>query len=187
MVEVRSVVVLPGRSFGAFVPQLFFPMTAAMRRGAEPVAVSWVAADELDHLTYEEIPSWVADQVAPVVSDRDPATTLVIGKSLGSYAAGLVADLGMPAVWVTPVLVSDEVVGGLRRSTAPFMLVGGTADKLWDTAIAHDLTPHVVEIDGGDHGLFDPGPLERSATNIGVLAAASEAFLDAIVWPNSSQ
>lgn len=187
MVEARTVVVLPGRSFGAYVPQLFFPMVAAMRRGAEPVAVSWSAVDEIDRLAYEHIPSWVADQVAPVVSGRDPATTLVIGKSLGSYAAGLVANLGMPAVWVTPVLVSDEIVGGLRRSTAPFMLVGGTADKLWDSAVARDLTPHVVQIDGGDHGLFDLGPLEKSASNLGLLAAACEEFLDVNVWPNPDQ
>ncbi|HEY9290921.1 MAG TPA: hypothetical protein VIP98_06560 [Microlunatus sp.] len=113
--------------------------------------------------------------------------TLVIGKSLGSYAAGLVADLGLPAVWVTPVLISDEIVGGLRRSTVPFMLVGGTADDLWDSAVARDLTPHVVEIDGGDHGLFEPGPLERSAKNIGVLAAACEEFLDGSVWPDLGQ
>ncbi|HEY9290922.1 MAG TPA: hypothetical protein VIP98_06565 [Microlunatus sp.] len=57
MVDVRTVVVLPGRSFGAYAPQLFFPMMAAMRRGAEPVAVSWSSAEELDRLALEQIPS----------------------------------------------------------------------------------------------------------------------------------
>lgn len=186
MVDARSVVVLPGRMFGAHVPQLFFPMIAAMRRGAQPIAVSW-AAEVVDGLPAEQVPSWVASQVSPVVVGCDAATTVVIGKSLGSYAAGLVAELGIPAIWVTPVLTSDEVVSGLRRSVVPFMLAGGTADSLWDSAVARDLTPHVVEIDGGDHGLFDPGPLDRSAKNIGVLAAACEQFLDEVVWPNTGR
>lgn len=186
MADARSVVVLPGRTFGAYVPQLFFPMVAAMRRGAEPIAVSW-ATDVVDGLPSEQVPSWVASQVSPVIVGCDPATTVVIGKSLGSYAAGLVAELGIPAIWVTPVLTSDDIVGGLRRSVVPFMLAGGTADVLWDSAVARDLTPHVVEIDGGDHGLFDPGPLDRSAKNIGVLAAACEQFMDQVLWPRPSR
>lgn len=180
---VRTVVVLPGRSFGAYVPQLFFPMMAAMRRGAEPIAVSWTAPDAVDELPFEDTSSWVANQVAPVVRDLDPATTLVIGKSLGSYAAGVVADLGMPAIWVTPLLINSEVVAGLRRSTSPFLLAGGTADNSWDPNVARALTAHVVEIAGADHGLFDPGPLDQSAGNIGIVAAASERFLDEVVWP----
>jgi len=98
MNAVRTVVILPGRSFGAYVPQLFFPMMAAMRRAAVPLTVSWAPADAIDKMPLEEVPAWVADQVAPVLRDLDPATTLVVGKSLGSYAVGVVADLGMPGV-----------------------------------------------------------------------------------------
>lgn len=183
MSAVRTVVVLPGRSFGAYVPQLFFPMMAAMRRGAEPVVVSWEGVDAIGRLQPDQIPAWVTDQVASVVSGLDPASSLVVGKSLGSYAAGLVSDLGVPAIWVTPVLTSDAIVAGLRRAASAFLLVGGTADTMWDTATARDLTPHVVEIPGGDHGLFDPGPLEKSASNIGIAAAECERFLDQVVWP----
>ena len=53
---------------------------------------------------------------------------VLIGKSLGTYAAALAAERGLPAIWLTPLLTSDWVVDGLRRSTAPFLLVGGTAD-----------------------------------------------------------
>jgi len=182
MADARTVVILPGRTFGAYVPQLFFPMFAAMRRGAEPVAVTWPA--EVDGVPPARFSSWVAAQVSPVLRGCDPTTTLVIGKSLGSYAGGLTADLGIPAIWVTPVLTSDEIVAGLRRSTAPFMLVGGTADPVWNSSVARELTRHVVVVDGGDHGLFDPGPLARSARNVGVLADACERFLDEVVWPD---
>ena len=175
-------VVLPGRSFGAYVPQLFFPMIAAVRRGAEPFTVSWRDAGAADEMAFDQIPGWVDDQLRADLSALDPAATLVVGKSLGSFAAGLVAELGVPAIWVTPVLTSDEVVAGLRGARAPFLLAGGTADELWLSEVARTLTSHVVEIAGGDHGLFVPGPLDQSAQNIGLLAAACEAFIDDSVW-----
>jgi len=180
----RTVVALPGRNNGPSVPQVFFPVMAAIRRGAEADPVSWQGLDQLDQVPYEEWPGWVRTQAEPHLRDLDPATTVVVGKSLGTFAAGLVADLGLPAIWVTPLLTEDRVVTELRRATAPFLLVGGTADRLWDSAVARQLSPHVVEIDGGNHGLFVPGPLERSARAIGELAAASEAFLDDVVWPD---
>lgn len=113
------------------------------------------------------------------------ATTVVAGKSLSTFAAAMVADLGLPAIWVTPVLTDEREVAGLRRATAPFLLAGGTADQMWDGRLARDLTPHVLEIDGGNHGLFVDGPLERSALALGLLAAACEVFLDTVVWPGS--
>jgi hypothetical protein len=178
----RSVVVLPGRNFGAYVPQLFFPMMAAVRRDAEPVAVSWRDVEAVSEMGADELPGWVSDQVRCDLSGLEPESTLVVGKSLGSYAAGLVAELGFPAIWVTPVLISDEIVAALRRAHSPFLLAGGTADDLWISDVARELTPHVLEIDGADHGLFVQGPLDQSAHNIGLLAAACESFIDAYVW-----
>jgi hypothetical protein len=179
----RTVVVLPGRTFGPFVPQLFFPMFAAMRRGAEPVAVEWRDLDTLAELAPDRYASWVRPQVEPVLSNLDPASTIVIGKSLGSYAAALIADLGLPAVWVTPVLANTLIVDALRRSPAPFLLVGGTGDPLWVSDLALQCSDHVLELPHADHGLFVSGPLERSADYIGRLAAATETFLDTVVWP----
>ena len=65
----------------------------------------------------------------------------------------------------------------LARATAPFLLVGGTADDAWDGAAARRLTPHVLEIDGADHGLLVPGPLARSAEVLGRVCTAVERFL----------
>lgn len=179
----RTVVILPGRSLGPAVPQVLYPMVAAMRRGAESVRVEWQGIDALDDMPLDRIPVWVVDQAEPHLRDLDPKTTLVVGKSLGSFASGLVAALGLPAIWVTPVLVSDEVIDGLRRAPAPFLLAGGTADRLWDSELAGQLTNHVLEIEGADHGLFVPGTLERSAHILGQLATACESFLDEVVWP----
>jgi hypothetical protein len=91
--------------------------------------------------------------------------------------------LGLPAVWLTPVLTSAWVVDGLRRATAPFLLVGGTADRLWDSGLARELTPYVLEIAGADHGMYVPGRLAASAGVLGEVATAAEDFLDRVVWP----
>jgi hypothetical protein len=49
----------------------------------------------------------VRGQVAATLADD---SALVIGKSLGSLAAGLVAERGLPAIWPTPLLRIPEVV-----------------------------------------------------------------------------
>jgi hypothetical protein len=130
--------------------------------------------------------AWVRRQVTPVLDELAGAgsTPLVIGKSLGSYAATLAAERGLPAVWLTPLLTDERVVGALRRSDAPCLLVGGTADEqAWDGALARRLSPYVFEVDGADHGMYVRGPLAASAAVLGLVATAVERFLDEVVWP----
>ena len=103
----------------------------------------------------------------------------IIGKSLGSYAARVAVDQAAPAVWLTPLLHGATVVNALRAATAPFLLIGRTADReAWSTPVAHDLMPHVRETTDGDHGLYVPGPPANSAAVLGIVATAVEQFLD---------
>ncbi|MGH3264836.1 MAG: hypothetical protein ACRDNS_22920, partial [Trebonia sp.] len=106
-------------------------------------------------------------------------------KSLGTLAASVAADRALPAVWFTPLLTEPQVPEALRRATAPFLLIGGTADDWWDGDVARSVTPHVVEISGADHGLFAPGPLKESAAVLAEVSTAVERFLDQVVWPVS--
>lgn len=180
----RTVVILPGRSYGAYVPQLFFPMLAAQRRGADVRALDWERPDELDTIELDKIARWVSTQAKPVLKECDPASTVVIGKSLGSYAAPLVAQFDLPAIWVTPVMISQDVVDGIKESAAPRLIAGGSADPVWDADQAFQLSDRVVEIPDADHGLM-VGDLARSATGLGKLATAAEHFLDSIGWTES--
>jgi hypothetical protein len=54
---------------------------------------------------------------------------------------------------------------------------------LWDSALAHRLTPHVLEVEEADHGLYVPGPLTASIEVLSRMVVAVEEFLDAIGWP----
>lgn len=183
MTDERTVVVLPGRNFGPYVPQLFFAMVAAMRRGARIVAVEWDTTPPTDPA---EVVPWVGQRVESVLNALDPASTLLIAKSLGTFASAAPSTRAFPAVWVTPVLTAPSVSAALAEPRAPFLLAGGTADEFWDPLSARRLTDHVVEFEGADHGLFVPGPLGRSAHNIAELADAVEAFIDVRVWAPGS-
>ncbi len=189
----REAIILPGSQFGPFAPLPMFAGDAAERRGAVLTPVWWDDYDRPLTLTPEERGPWVRDQVERAVpslrsgerSDPpggEPATVL-IGKSLGTYGAILAAELGLPAIWLTPVLSSDWVVDALRRSAAPFLLVGGTADTMWRPDLARELTQHVLEVDGADHGMYVQGPLAASTAVLGQVATAAEEFLNKVVWP----
>lgn len=160
-----------------------FGGTAAAERGASLIPLAWGPLDDLED---EELRARVESVVAKALDELGPET-VVMGKSLGSVAAPVVADRGLAAVWFTPLLTEPRVVSALRRSAAPFLLIGGTADDWWDGGIARSLTPHVAEIEGANHRMFVPGPLQRSAAALGEVSTAVERFLDEVVWPRSHE
>jgi pimeloyl-ACP methyl ester carboxylesterase len=128
------------------------------------------------------VEGWVREQVAPLL-DAVGGIPLLIGKSLGTNAAALAAERALPAVWVTPVLTVPWVAAALARATAPMLLVGGTADEIWDGALARRLSPHVLEVADADHGMYVPGPLIDSVAVLGRVVASVEEFLNTIGWP----
>ncbi|WP_203999513.1 alpha/beta hydrolase [Virgisporangium aurantiacum] len=170
-------VVIPGGGYGVTTGMLWYAGEVAARRGATVHRHSWTepAPDAFD----ATVETWVTAQLAPTLTGRP----LLIGKSLGSAAAALAADRGLPAVWLTPLLTAPWVVAALGRATRPVLLVGGTADRLWDGATARRLTPHVVEVADADHGLCVPGPMVGSVNVLARVIAAMDEFLDAISWP----
>jgi pimeloyl-ACP methyl ester carboxylesterase len=185
----RTAVVVPGGRYGPYIPLLWYAADAARARGARVRSLKWTPPADLfaGRQPGPKAPAWVHGQVGPVLDEVTEAggPPLVIGKSLGTYAAALTAERGLPAIWFTPLLTEDAVAGALRRAAAPCLLVGGTADEWWDGAAARKLSPHVYEVDGAGHGLMVPGPLAGSAAVLGQVATAVERFLDETVWPRS--
>ncbi|TDE58450.1 alpha/beta hydrolase [Nonomuraea mesophila] len=172
----RHAVVIPGGMHGPRAGLLMYAGEAVARWGATVELIEWSPPQGL---SLEERPAWVREQVT-AVAGRLPAP-LLIGKSLGTFAASVAADRGLPAVWLTPLLTVPACTDALRRATAPFLLVGGTADIFWDGALARELTPHTLEVDGADHGMMVPGPLRGSAEVLGRVTTAIETFLDRVV------
>jgi pimeloyl-ACP methyl ester carboxylesterase len=176
----RAAVLCPGRNFGPHAPWLYYAGMAARNRGAEVTSLEWQDTGSTDA---------VLTQVRLALDGIESRTPpLLICKSLGSRAAVLAARRNLPAIWLTPLLREDVVAEAIRSATAPCLLVGGTADPLaWDGKLARELSPHVCELPGADHGLAIPeAPLAATIDAIGTVVTAIESFLDEVVWPDGT-
>ena len=172
-----DVVLAPGGKFGPAAGMLMYAAAVPERRGATVYRHEW--SRKPSNPFEPDIERWVCAELAPAMG----RCRLVIGKSLGSNAARLAARRAVPAIWLTPTLTLPWVVDALDRPTAPFLLVGGTADTTWwDGATARRLTPHVLEIEDADHGLMMPGPVRETITALSRMIIAMDEFLDVIEW-----
>ncbi|MCP4968573.1 MAG: hypothetical protein GY926_25495 [bacterium] len=107
------------------------------------------------------------------LSDR-----LLITKSLTSFALPYAVELGLPGIWLTPLLNQPEVRTALAASAAPTLAIGGSADPTWDPEFATGLTNvEVLEIEGADHGLQLPGDPLASIDALGLVTKTIGAFV----------
>jgi pimeloyl-ACP methyl ester carboxylesterase len=166
--------------FGPAAGLLMYAGAVAERRGVVVHRHSW--SKQPPKPFESEVEGWVRDEIGPVL-DSVGGTPLLIAKSLGTNAAALAAERGLPAVWLTPILTAPWVAAALGRATVPFLVVGGTADEMWEGALARRLSRYVLEIEGADHGMYVPGPVTDSIAVLGRVVTAMAEFLDAIDWP----
>lgn len=145
----RTALVLPGRML-AGMPVNAFAVDAVWKRGWRAVLVWDEYLDDTEDAT-----DWIRARLSAAAAYAgDGGRRLVIGKSLGTLAAGLVAERGWRAVWLTPLLNHPPLVELLRARTAPALLIGGTNDPAWDGTLARELSDDVLELEGADHGLM---------------------------------
>ena len=180
----RQALLLPGRNYSVQGPLLMYTHVALQSRGAHTYPIVWKDVDRLaaDAQTLIEGVCEQTESVPDRVHNDDPP--LLVGKSIGTAASVLAAHHGLPAIWFTPFLQHYPIVQALRRSTAPYLLIGGTADPAWNNSLAKELPGEVCEVRGADHGLFIRGrPLVESAHALADVIEAVEAFIDTAVWP----
>ncbi len=171
----RWAVILPGAKYLPDAPALWFAREAALAAGRNVVAV-W---DTFDRTS--EARRWVLERLEACLEFVADPKPLLIAKSLTTLATGVAAERELPAVWLTPLLAGDpraaHVVDGLRRAAAACLLVGGTADEVWDGELAESIaTAKVVEIADADQALEVPGDIGRSIDVLRVVARAVEEF-----------
>jgi hypothetical protein len=171
----RVAVALPGAMFAA-MPSIAFPIYALVDRGWSVVQV-W---DEFRDRSLDAT-AWVRERAeAALAAAGRPARVLLVAKSLSTRAAALAAERSLPAIWLTPLLDDAECVDGLRRRTAPALLVGGTADPSWDGALARELSDDVLELPDADHGFAGPHGVRSLLENFRRVADAVDPFAAAL-------
>ncbi|WP_110180496.1 alpha/beta hydrolase [Nocardioides solisilvae] len=171
-----TALLLPGRNYPPSAPLLHFARQAVEQHGWTARPLPWAS----DATTPSEAAAdaWVRRHVEEVVADGgEPA--LVVAKSLGTRAAPYAAERGLPAIWLTPLLVVPAVAEAIAANPARQLLVGGLADELWDPAVAARLAEggcDVLEVPDADHGMLT-GDAVRSAEVQYAVAETTDLFL----------
>jgi pimeloyl-ACP methyl ester carboxylesterase len=161
---VRTAIALPG-SMLAGMPVLAFAIQGALSKGWRVIQV-W---DEfLDRS--QDPTAWTQARLEAAIAFAAADDLLVIAKSLTTRAAGVAAERSLPAIWLTPLLNDPESVEMLRARTARALLIGGSADPIWDDALARELSEDVVELEGADHGLARVGDCQAVADAVAAFA-----------------
>jgi len=178
----RVALLIPGEFYPPERPLLHFARAVFARYGWTTQEVRWPErppqrdGQEL-HVWFARLRSFVNAHVGRIL-DRETAPRIALaGKSMGAFAAALAADRNLPGMWLTPVLRDSELPGDLRRSAAPFLLVGGTADPCWDPAAARGFGQPVYEAPGADHGMEIADDPVRSAEVLRQVTIAMDAHV----------
>ncbi|MFI1994136.1 alpha/beta hydrolase [Actinoplanes sp. NPDC020271] len=175
---------IPGGDYSAERPLLHFAGEVFAKHGWRTRAVRWPSllpprGDDFA-LWNRQLRSYVHQYLSQLLGGEPDRRVALAGKSMGCFAAALAADRGLPAVWLTPVLRDSELPGDLQRATAPFLLLGGTADPTWAPAIARGLGRPFFEAANADHRLAIPGDPVRSVEVLRQATAAMDSFVSAL-------
>src|SRR3954452_2946984 len=111
---VGTAVVVPGRGYPPAAPLTFFAGFVLLQHWWS-VRQVWGAPPP--HESDEQTLAWVRGEVEAAVPPD--GRVLVVAKSLGTLAAPLAAERGVPAAWLTPILgLPDGAGAGSPRSRA---------------------------------------------------------------------
>ena len=180
---VGTAVVVPGRGYPPVAPLTFFAGFALLQHGWSVRQVWW---DPPAYESDEQTIAWVREEVTGALPTS--GRVLVVGKSLGTWATPLAAERGLPAIWLTPILDDPALVRPIAANPAPQLLIGGSADEFWDSAVALDLasdTCSIVEIPDVDHIMLFPGDVVRGAeAHVEVVRAIDNWLASGVVPPS---
>lgn len=177
----KRALVLPGRGYTVAYPLLHWTCAALAEGGWFVQTVTWDTGDlGANEPTGQRYVEYVTAGAARAAEEMPAAeTTLVVGKSLGTFATGWATERRWPGAWLTPLLGRPEVRHPLLdavRHGIPGLLVGGSADPSWNGVSARETGMPVHEVAGGDHSLETRTGWADSARNVSEAVAAVAAF-----------
>ncbi|MET9018562.1 hypothetical protein ABZV93_01120 [Actinopolymorpha sp. NPDC004070] len=170
----RVAIVLPGGYYTPARPLLHFTGAILHARGWTVQEVWWEPPALSDRVA---VAGWVCDQANAALDREKAERLLLVGKSLGTFAASVAVERNLPAIWLTPLCGEGHVTGALTAATAPTLLVGGTGDPTWNGDLARSTKAEVLEIPGADHGLETEADPVNSADILRQVVATTDGFV----------
>ncbi|GAB3926978.1 hypothetical protein GCM10011575_08870 [Microlunatus endophyticus] len=179
----RHAVLLPGGGYPATAPLLWYTAAALSYQGWTVHLVTWPVKPAAG--PGSSLSELARDLVRPVAEEIieslvRPSRVLVAGKSLGSLAMPLAVERGLPGIWLTPVLTEPKIADTARRLGQDHLLIGGTADPLWDSTIAAASGASRLEVPDADHSLQVEADLQATLAAIVAAAHAVDDFARAL-------
>lgn len=178
----RVAIVLPGRRYAPAAPLLHYARAVLAHRGWTVQEIWWDGQPDDFAVLFD----WVREQTAAALARETAGQVLLVGKSMGSFSAGLATERGLPAIWLTPVLSEPAVREAIRRSSAPSLLVGGTADSLWNGDAARQSGAEVLEIPDADHNLERADDPTGSVNILGQVTKALDEFVTRLLTTDAN-
>jgi pimeloyl-ACP methyl ester carboxylesterase len=170
----RVAILLPGSGYLPAHPLLHYTGRVLNTLGWTVHEVWWDTRTRPDDL---DPGAWVCDQAVQAIEAEPQAErVLLVGKSLGSLATRLAAERQLPGIWLTPLLTEPTVRQALQAIEPPTLLVGGTADRVWESDFARASGHAVHEVPGADHAMEVPAGVAESARVHADVADAVDTF-----------
>jgi hypothetical protein len=164
--------VLPGRAYSPAAPLLDLSRRALLQHGFTVREVWW----DTTRRGEEDAVTWVRRHAEEALAEEQADHVVVVAKSLGTHAAPYAAERGLDAVWLTPLLVEPVIAEGIAANAGRQLLVGGSADHLWDSAVARELADNgceLLEVQGADHSMATPDVVRTMEVHVEVARAMS--------------
>ncbi|MFF2807932.1 alpha/beta hydrolase [Streptomyces sp. NPDC058000] len=167
----RVVLILPGLTYTPARPLLHYLARALHARGWTVQELWWDPPDQ-----DEQRQAYVEHRATAALEKEGARHVVVLAKCLGTRFLPTAVRLGIPGIWLTPMLDVPEVAQAVKVSTTPALMVGGTRDPHWDAAAARGGKARVLELPGADHGLETPGDVQGSLLALATIIRAAEDF-----------
>jgi predicted alpha/beta-hydrolase family hydrolase len=185
-------ILLPGMGYTSHMPLLYYPARIMLGLGADVLSVEYEYNRREDFLALkgDERRRWLLTDVAnschSVLNRRSYKEITIIGKSIGTRAMGQLLTTEdqlkhATAIWLTPLLRSENLRAQIQQVGQRSLFVIGTADPQYDQTHLEEVRKatkgEILVIEGADHSLEIEGSVAQSLQAMETIIRTIQSFV----------